>query len=885
MNMSSEGMNMHRMEDEGYSGGSSSGGGSKFFAGLVIFALIILTSSAIVATVAVVAYSYYHLTRKKMMQPSEVFLYMLGIAGVATLLWFVLDAPKNMQKTLQLVFADSQTYFMQHSWLELIVAVTTPFTLVGLVFGALLGWLFSLKIKADYKKFPEIKHLPSYWMNADNFKYQKTPLQRHRRNRVAKKIEEGANYILPDEKSGLPAGTAAGIDEEAGTAFFIPAAEIPRHGAVCGISGSGKTKLMENLIRGNAKQGITSIIINMKADSDLSRKLTKYAWEEGMKFYHFTQVNPYSGKYENDWNPAGQAYIDPFDGMTLEQRVDVGLAFQKYREESEKYKNDVKWTLQVVFNALDELEKYIKKLEAQEKANKAESQKLQLDLRRHSLKPYLTAEEIQDLNQRIKQLEVEESKLILADLAESGIVWDDGDFRRFHSALLHPEAILKVLPTNSINADNLMRRIQEGKHGNTQESWATPRSNFNAVINSSLGRWIGRPKNGEPYINLYDICRPDATPAVVLFDFNADSEEEISARFGKILTEMLTATSARRRNTNQDSNIVQVFFDEFQTIPLAKVDGLLEKARTSNIGVLLGQQTLKQLIKRNSEAEVEDLIDKVGTIIVMHGMKGTGTAELISRALGTKKAIKYVMYSKRELVWWKNFIRWDDVRRYDTSQTEIEVPRVEASELIALRGPNPQKGDYYTEAMIMRKTPKWSAAQNTMIEVFDGTKVHVLLPKQVIEKVPLQPDIPLPEHAYPKQVTKKAGSAAKYRTRQVKASKPEQAVPAPAPKPSQKPSTPPTPNKIRKPQMPKPPAPAPKTTPDMAKVEKPAQKTPRVIIPPTTQKKPEPAPQPTKKERSKPKPRVVSGPISQSVQQRTNQQVTNQQQEETPHGN
>ena len=424
-----------------------------------------------------------------------------------------------------------------------------------------------------------------------------------------------------------------------------------------------------------------------------------------------------------------------------------------------------------------------------------------------------------------------------------------------------------------------MRRIQEGKHGNTQESWATPRSNFNAVINSSLGRWIGRPKNGEPYINLYDICRPDATPAVVLFDFNADSEEEISARFGKILTEMLTATSARRRNTNQDSNIVQVFFDEFQTIPLAKVDGLLEKARTSNIGVLLGQQTLKQLIKRNSEAEVEDLIDKVGTIIVMHGMKGTGTAELISRALGTKKAIKYVMYSKRELVWWKNFIRWDDVRRYDTSQTEIEVPRVEASELIALRGPNPQKGDYYTEAMIMRKTPKWSAAQNTMIEVFDGTKVHVLLPKQVIEKVPLQPDIPLPEHAYPKQVTKKAGSAAKYRTRQVKASKPEQAVPAPAPKPSQKPTAPPTPNKIRKPQMPKPPAPAPKTTPDMAKVEKPAQKTPRVIIPPTPKKEPAPAPQPTKKERSKPKPRVVAGPISQSVQQRTNQQVTIQTQE------
>ena len=60
--------------------------------------------------------------------------------------------------------------------------------------------------------------------------------------------------------------------------------------------------------------------------------------------------------------------------------------------------------------------------------------------------------------------------------------------------------------------------------------------------------------------------------------------------------------------------------------------------------------------------------------MVLQGMKGGASANIISSIAGTRQELKYTVYSKRELVWWKNFIQWDDIRRYDKTSTVVEVP-------------------------------------------------------------------------------------------------------------------------------------------------------------------------------------------------------------------
>ena len=106
--MSQEGINLHRAED-GDEQQSQSGGGSynsnsavndaigKVLGLLVAVALCVAFSTAIISAVAVVAVAYYYLTRKRMMRPVEVFIYMLATALVGVCLWFILDAPGKFQ--------------------------------------------------------------------------------------------------------------------------------------------------------------------------------------------------------------------------------------------------------------------------------------------------------------------------------------------------------------------------------------------------------------------------------------------------------------------------------------------------------------------------------------------------------------------------------------------------------------------------------------------------------------------------------------------------------------------------------------------------------------------------------------------------------------------
>lgn len=712
--MSQEGINLHRAED-GDEQQSQSGGGSynsnsavndaigKVLGLLVAVALCVAFSTAIISAVAVVAVAYYYLTRKRMMRPVEVFIYMLATALVGVCLWFILDAPGKFNRAVNAIFMNPQAYFAHHTLLDAIWALSTPLTIAGIIIGSFLGWLWSLKISSDYKKFPEIKFHDTHWMREGNFKYRHTPLQRWQRKRLVNQIEEGANFVLDGEPGRLP-GVILGIDEETCQPVYFTTAEIVRHMVKVGAPGSGKTASTENEIRANAKRGITSIVINMKADVDLARKLAKYAHDEGLGFYHFTQANPQTGAYENLYNPRGQAYLDPFANLTLAEKMNIGLAFQQYEVAGEKYKNDVKGTLTVLLNSIQELEKYVQELEAEDAA---------------------------------------EHQIFIEDLERAGLVWNNGEFRRFHSALMNPEAVLNALPENNTTGGDLRRRIHDGKSGHVKDSWGTIRGNINTVLGSPFGKWLGLPKNGEPYIDFDYITDPSTTPSIVLFDFNADSEEETSATFGKLLTEMLTTTSSHRRNNNKTSNIVQLFFDEFQTIPLNRISGLLEKARASNVGVSLGQQSLSQLIEKNGEDSVKTLIENVGTIMVLQGMKGGASANIISSIAGTRQELKYTVYSKRELVWWKNFIQWDDIRRYDKTSTVVEVPIIKPSDLINLRGPNPAKGEYYTEAMVIRQTPKYDRIAGAEVESVAGTKIHVLLPKQVLSKLPAVPEEPI----------------------------------------------------------------------------------------------------------------------------------------------
>lgn len=856
----------HQGEQEGHSSGGNKNGSSKFLNFLVVLTLVVLFSSSIITALLVVGLAYYVLTRKLMMRPAEAGLYLSGIALISAILWWATGAPSIFTSTLDAAINRPGTYFKHHNLIDLLATLSYPLALIGLFIGSILGFLLVSKIYSDYKRFPEIKYINNHWMSERKFQYRPTLTSRIKKKKLEQKLESGANFVLPGELGkNAPAGIALGIDELKGVVEYFTTSEVCRNVLIIGAPGSGKTVTTESQIRVNAKLGITSIVVNMKSDLDLARKLAKYSGDEGIAFYHFTQKTPHTGRYDNDYNPYGQAFIDPFSNLTNSEKVGLVLDFQEYKQEAQKYKNEVRNTLQVLVNSVEELEEYAKNLKEEDPA---------------------------------------QYRIFVEDVEKAGLVWNRGPFRLFHSALVHPEALANNLPAGNETGEKLQRRILEGKSGTIKESWTTPRGNIETVINSSFGAWIGYPLNGEPFIDLDLITDPESPTAIVLFDFNADSEKETSEYLGKMLTSIITALSAHRRTKQKTSNLIQVFFDEAQSVPLVALNGILEKARQSKIGLQLGQQSLSQITEKNGIEGLKSLMDNTNTIIVLPGMKGTTNAEIISGIAGEVEKTVYEVYANTDLVWWKNFIRWDDVRRYSKREYRTTEPRIPKGELINLRAPNPENNEYYTEAMIIRRTPEYDPKDRCDKLIYNGKKVHVVHPKEVLTKLPATPPEgtlppakphtlpPLEDEAQPvtpttieESETKPAEepkiAPAKPETRQPKKpgttpkrQEPQQAQETVEPEPV-KPHKVPAPQTVKKPgtvrQAPKITVQQPAIVAE-TKVAGDTKPEPEVPANPRVNKnKPQALPP---RERPKPKPRTRHGVIAQSVQDRFN--VTNE---------
>lgn len=856
----------HQGEQEGHSSGGNKNGSSKFLNFLVVLTLVVLFSSSIITALLVVGLAYYVLTRKLMMRPAEAGLYLSGIALISAILWWVTGAPSIFTSTLDAAINRPGTYFKHHNLIDLLATLSYPLALIGLFIGSILGFLLVSKIYSDYKRFPEIKYINNHWMSERKFQYRPTLTSRIKKKKLEQKLESGANFVLPGELGkNAPAGIALGIDELKGVVEYFTTSEVCRNVLIIGAPGSGKTVTTESQIRVNAKLGITSIVVNMKSDLDLARKLAKYSGDEGIAFYHFTQKTPHTGRYDNDYNPYGQAFIDPFSNLTNSEKVGLVLDFQEYKQEAQKYKNEVRNTLQVLVNSVEELEEYAKNLKEEDPA---------------------------------------QYRIFVEDVEKAGLVWNRGLFRLFHSALVHPEALANNLPAGNETGEKLQRRIFEGKSGTIKESWTTPRGNIETVINSSFGAWIGYPTNGEPFIDLDLITDPESPTAIVLFDFNADSEKETSEYLGKMLTSIITALSAHRRTKQKTSNLIQVFFDEAQSVPLVALNGILEKARQSKIGLQLGQQSLSQITEKNGIEGLKSLMDNTNTIIVLPGMKGTTNAEIISGIAGEVEKTVYEVYANTDLVWWKNFIRWDDVRRYSKREYRTTEPRIPKGELINLRAPNPENNEYYTEAMIIRRTPEYDPKDRCDKLIYNGKKVHVVHPKEVLTKLPATPPEgtlppakphtlpPLEDEAQPvtpttieESETKPAEepkiAPAKPEIRQPKKpgttpkrQEPQQAQETVEPEPV-KPHKVPAPQTVKKPgtvrQAPKITVQQPAIVAE-TKVAGDTKPEPEVPANPRANKnKPQALPP---RERPKPKPRTRHGVIAQSVQDRFN--VTNE---------
>lgn len=479
-----------------------------------------------------------------------------------------------------------------------------------------------------------------------NFQYRRTPWQWLKYKRKVKDLIDGA--CGSDERA--PVGLC--IDyERRDDVVYRYYSEANSHTLVFGSPGSGKTISVMSMIANDIfNTDYPVIMVDFKASPKLTANIASWAQETGRPFYHFMGGAP-EDYFLSDNGNGGQAYYEPLNGSPG-TKADMMLGMRDYETGSEVYKSNMQQVLQVIFAALEAADR-----------SKAPS-----------------------------------------------IVWDEGALRQVQTVLLADNLTELAAACEDTPVEANITDIVRENHGKTQIAHAIKElsGQVRTLMASEYGRWLRVPKDEDArFIDLRRLTAPSDNPPVVLFSFNADSQQEFSSLIGSLTFADITNVSSERRNEGM-KNPVLIYADEFQAVPVEAVKGLLEKSRESKMCMTLSCQALNQIAQgsRNQDSQIRSVLDTCDNFFI-HAGSTQDTAEIFSGIVGPTSEVTYTSttHSKR----WFFEPNFANRRNQVTTKNEDrEAPKVRPEAFMSLEKPMTQGRS--TAVVINRSTadPRYS---------------------------------------------------------------------------------------------------------------------------------------------------------------------------------
>lgn len=615
------------------------------------FCAAVLTATAV----------YQILLRKLKQRPSVIFL-ATALPGAGLLWWFT--------KTWGVLWGNLQQNMVNMDVGGAWVALNWHLIIAGVGVGLIVGWLFTVDAAVKFKTSKWMVESPSMW--SYKFRFADTPWEKWRKKRVRTSITRDTYRVKPDE-------TIIGVNVDTGEPVLRSYDEANRHMFVSGAPGTGKTVFITSMVKQDIHNGVSATIVNFKPDRAFTEKVAKWAHEAGRVFYHFSYGTDEEYVIQN--NPSGHAYFDPLEGLGITEKVEMVLNMRAYDTASEVYKSAAHEILQVVINALS-------------------------------------------------QMNVER-----ATSTKTPIVVDEGETRKLASALDNLETLAYACEGTPIwKAVVDVKKTAHMKGSNSSRGLTSLQTQLRTILSSEFGQWIGKPKHPEEkFIDIFNLTRGDDAP-VILFDLNSDSEKDFARYLGSMILANITSASARRRDAGV-RNQANVYVDEFQVLPPDAVRGLVEKARASKLAITLSQQSIQQVItsaERNGEAMLDALLDTVGNFVIFAG-SSQDTAEKLSRIVGPHEVTKYQVTTRRHGFWFS--INWDDIRKPLVSENVVMEPIIYPAEFMNLESPS-VANNWRSVAIVVKRTPMESGLKH-----YEGgaltRRVQVLVADDVLEPVDL----------------------------------------------------------------------------------------------------------------------------------------------------
>lgn len=531
------------------------------------------------------------------------------------------------------------------TWISLYIFIST-------IVGILGGFGFILWQARQLQTYPELKVLKGW---AESFEYAKTPWEKIFRKRLINGCKLGYYNTYESAPMGVLEGCIHlnnGVTYDKTHVVSRMYSEAYKSTLIAGNTGSGKTFTMMNLMRNDILAGYPICVIDFKKGPDLAYHLSKWAYENGRPFYHFTSGAV--GSYKNPYCQH-QASYDPLSTGNATSKADMVLGLREWDTAADVYKQQTISILQAVFYLLEHV-------------NRDELPKI----------PW----EDGGIAQFVAALKVEN----LFDMIE----WLKKDMMSRHITSADKRK-LEILVS-------FYRSLTE-KRSTLREQVLGLQTICRTLIMSSYSDWLTKGETPN-HINLFEIATSKQSP-VVLFQFNPNAEPEFSKYMGNILMNDL-GRAAAYKNSSGDQTPFGLYIDEFQTLNPASIAGLIEKVRSAKFFTTLSSQSPEQIVKAstsNGAAVLSSIFDTVSNFIV-HAGSTQDTAEKFSKLVGETAVTKYKVMGKRTSSMFS--VNWSNSRSSMVNTVKENEYKLPPSDLQDLDMPGPEN-NYKSTAIYITK--------------------------------------------------------------------------------------------------------------------------------------------------------------------------------------
>lgn len=535
--------------------------------------------------------------------------------------------------------------FSMTSWISIYLIAMTMLGYLGFIFRSLY-YAFKLKTQPKYKAIKES------WTH--DFEYVRTPFEEMKDKKMREACLKGEAYSYEGgplgviDKPVLVTGDknkAPYLDNRPGIVYKYYD-ESMTHTLVVGTSGSGKSVTLLNQVYNDILVGKPVIFIDCKNSLDIVYNLSRWAKEQGREFYHFSP-GPQEA-YNNRYNKYKSGY-DPFYNGTVDSVSDTIVNLQMFDASSSVYKERTK----------------------------------------------TVATSIAWLLENADPKDV------------PSIPWEEGTLIQFYSAL-KPDNLYALihsvkrkfggLTDNIVSAEKIYQAIKGTKD---PEGLAAQAGQISSILGnlmlSSYGRWLNTKQDGNS-IKLADVIgNPDGP--VVLFSLASLEGPDTAKRVGGIILSNISQIVDHKNRTGADEQTL-VYIDEFQTLDISMVTGLIEKSRSARVGINLTLQSLEQIIEQGyGDGMITRVLDACSNVII-HAGSTYDSAEKFAKASGEYNKTTYKVTQKGKVSALDAF--WLNTENYIFGSSTDKAWKVDTQDITELSKPTENNG-YKSTAYYINK--------------------------------------------------------------------------------------------------------------------------------------------------------------------------------------